>query len=40
MPTEKYETLAQNAKAGALDFDFKVLSKRLIDLIERVRLED
>ncbi len=40
MPTQKYETLGQNAKVGALDFDFKVLSKKLMDLIESVRLED
>lgn len=39
MPKEKYELLGQNAKAGALDFDFKVLSNKLIDLIERVRLK-
>lgn len=39
MPREKYEAMGQNARAGALDFDFRVLSKKLVDVIQKVRSE-
>ena len=34
MNTDDYETLCENAKRGALEFDFKVLTEKLIDVIE------
>lgn len=36
LPKEEYDRLSRNAKAGAEDFDFKVLTKNLIDVIEKV----
>lgn len=36
MPREKYEVISKNAKEGAKDFDFKHLTKKLIDVIEGV----
>ena len=36
MPLEKYELLSNNAKRGAEDFDFKVLTEKLIDVINTV----
>ncbi|NLI74768.1 MAG: glycosyltransferase family 4 protein, partial [Euryarchaeota archaeon] len=35
MPKENYQKLGQNAKDGAADFDFKVLTKKLIKVIEK-----
>lgn len=37
MSKEKYKELGQNAKLGAADFDFKVLTKKLIEVIEKVQ---
>lgn len=36
MPKEQYQKLGQNAKAGVSDFDFKVLTSKLIGVIESV----
>ncbi len=36
MPKEKYEELGQNAKIGALDFDFNILTDKLIKVVETV----
>ncbi len=36
MSKEQYQKLGQNAKAGASDFDYKVLTKKLIKVIEEV----
>ncbi len=36
MPLEKYELVSNNAKRGAEDFDFKVLTEKLIDVINTV----
>jgi glycosyltransferase involved in cell wall biosynthesis len=36
MPQEQYEQIGQNAKLGALDFDFKTLTKKLINVIEDI----
>lgn len=36
IPNEKYKAMAQNAKNGAKDFDFKQLTRKLIDVIEGV----
>jgi glycosyltransferase involved in cell wall biosynthesis len=33
MPKEKYEELGQNAMVGATDFDFKFLTKKLLEVI-------
>lgn len=38
MPVEKYEMLGTNAKKGAEDFDFKVLTEKLINVINIVNL--
>lgn len=37
MPQDAYKELGENAKAGAADFDFKVLTKKLIQVIEEVK---
>lgn len=34
MPIEQYQALGQNGKNGVKEFDFKVLTKKLIDVIE------
>lgn len=39
MPKEKYQELGNNAKIGARDFDFKVLTKKLIEVINSVTEE-
>ena len=36
MPEKQYKTMGQNAIIGAKDFDFKVLTEKLIDVIESV----
>lgn len=36
IPNEKYKAMAQNAKNGAKDFDFRQLTRKLIDVIEGV----
>lgn len=36
MSKEEYQELGQNAKAGVKDFDFKILTKKLIKVIEEV----
>lgn len=36
MPTEEYELLGENAKKGAEKFDFKILTEKLIDVINDV----
>jgi glycosyltransferase involved in cell wall biosynthesis len=36
MPTEEYELLGENAKKGAENFDFKILTEKLIDVINNV----
>ena len=36
MPKEKYSEMGQNAENGAKDFDFSVLTKKLIEVIESV----
>ena len=36
MPSEEYEMLGVNAKKGAEDFDFKILTNKLIDVINTV----
>ena len=36
MPLEEYETLGHNAKKGAEDFDFKVLTQKLIEVINSI----
>jgi glycosyltransferase involved in cell wall biosynthesis len=36
MPTEEYELLGENAKKGAENFDFKILTEKLIDVIDNV----
>lgn len=36
LPQEAYDELGKNAKAGAAHFDFKVLTKKLIKVIEEV----
>ena len=36
MPLEEYEMLGTNAKKGAEDFDFKVLTEKLIDVINTI----
>jgi len=36
MPSEEYEALGINAKKGAEDFDFKILTQKLIDVINSV----
>jgi len=36
MPTEQYEQMGRNAKAGAADFDYKVLTEKLIAVIDQV----
>jgi glycosyltransferase involved in cell wall biosynthesis len=36
MPEKEYKELGQNAKLGALYFDFKILTKKLIEVIEKV----
>jgi glycosyltransferase involved in cell wall biosynthesis len=36
MPKEQYDAMGGNARGGAEDFDFKILSKKLIDVIEGV----
>lgn len=36
LPTEEYLKLGQNAKKAAVDFDFKVLSAKLISIIENI----
>lgn len=35
MPAEQYESLCQNAKAGAKDFDYEKLSERLMSVINQ-----
>ena len=37
MPKEQYEKMARNAKAGAEDFDYKVLTEKLIKTIASVK---
>lgn len=37
MTKEQYEELGANARKGAADFDFKVLTRKLIDVIESVK---
>lgn len=39
MPKEQYKELCLNARVGAADFDFKVLTKKLIDVIESVSIK-
>ena len=39
MPKEKYQELGNNAQIGARDFDFKVLTKKLIEVINSVTEE-
>lgn len=36
MSVEEYNTIGQNARNGAEDFDFNILTKKLIDVIESV----
>ncbi|MBP1765660.1 MAG: glycosyl transferase group 1 family protein, partial [Firmicutes bacterium] len=36
MPPEEYEKMGRNAKAGAADFDYKILTAKLVDVIEHV----
>lgn len=36
MSVEEYKTIGQNARKGAEDFDFNILTKKLIDVIESV----
>ena len=36
MPEEQYETMGTNGRRGAEDFDFSVLTEKLIDVIESV----
>lgn len=36
MPKEQYEDMGRNARIGAKDFDFNVLTNKLIDVIESV----
>nr|WP_312579446.1 glycosyltransferase family 4 protein [Sedimentibacter sp.] len=36
MPLEEYKILGTNAKKGAEDFDFKVLTEKLIDVINKI----
>ena len=36
MPAEEYELLGENAKKGAENFDFKILTEKLIDVINDV----
>ncbi len=36
MPKEEYQQMGQNAKDGVADFDFKVLTKKLIEVIEKI----
>lgn len=37
MPSETYAQMAENAKEGAKDFDFSVLTERLYRVIRRVK---
>lgn len=34
MPEDRYKTMCENAKDGAKDFDYKVLTKKLVSVIE------
>lgn len=34
MPSEKYDAMSKNARQGAYDFDYKFLTKKLIDVME------
>jgi hypothetical protein len=34
MPDEKYQEISKNAKNGVIDFDYGVLTKKLISVIE------
>ncbi len=36
MPREQYEELSLNARSGAQDFDFKILTKKLINIISSI----
>jgi hypothetical protein len=36
MPEEQYETMGTNGRRGAEDFDFNVLTQKLVDVIETV----
>lgn len=36
LPPEEYEKLCGNAKRGAMDFDFSILTERLLQVIEKV----
>jgi len=36
MPKEQYETMGTNGRRGAEDFDFNVLTQKLVDVIETV----
>ncbi|HBG01450.1 MAG TPA: glycosyltransferase WbuB, partial [Firmicutes bacterium] len=36
MPAREYETMSQNAREGAKDFDFEVLTRRLVKVIDAV----
>lgn len=40
MPEEEYLRLSENARAGAQEFDFKVLTGKLIDVIHSVLVSD
>ncbi len=40
MSKGEYDRLGHNARLGAQDFDFSVLTKKLIDIIEKVIVED
>lgn len=37
MPAERYQTMGQNAREASKDFDFKVLTQKLVEVIESVR---
>lgn len=39
MPEKRYEEMCQNAQNGAKDFDYKILTKKLIEVIENVNIK-
>jgi glycosyltransferase involved in cell wall biosynthesis len=37
IPKEEYEKLGINSKKGAKDFDYKILTQKLVDVIDEVK---
>ena len=36
MPRDRYDVICQNAKNGAKDYDYKILTKKLVSVIEKL----